>query len=212
MIDDGAVHVLDRTLPLQQFIPTTMSGSTVCSARYSVGGVLVVALLLCACSGPSRSQPAEPDDRAEEDRATSNGAAFVSQFETFDPSQYPVERIRSGRSVRHDVPRRLLRGRADEGAKQTLEGFRIQVFSARDQEVAQRFREQVREWWEQAQADAPQGVFREQPPIVIEYAQPYYRVRIGAFARQETAADALSFLKDKYPGAFVARSTVTVVR
>jgi hypothetical protein len=55
-------------------------------------------------------------------------------------------------------------------------------------------------------------LFREQPPIVIEYSQPYYRVRFGAFAEREEAEEALEFVQKKYSGAFVARSTVTVVQ
>jgi hypothetical protein len=61
-------------------------------------------------------------------------------------------------------------------------------------------------------ADAPQDIFRSQPPIVIEYSQPYYRVRIGAFADRQEASDALEFIREEYSGAFVARSTVTIVR
>ena len=105
-----------------------------------------------------------------------------------------------------------MRGRADEGVKQTVEGFRIQVFSAQDQEAAQDFRERVRRWWEEVQGGAPQELFQTQPPIVIEYSQPYYRVRLGAFADRDVATDALEFVRNEYSGAFVARSTVTVVR
>ena len=113
--------------------------------------------------------------------------------------------------VTHQVPRRLMEGRSDEGVKQTVEGFRVQVYSAQDQQAAQEFRERVRQWWTSVQADAP-DVLGDQPPIVIEYTQPYYRVRIGAFAEREQAADALEFVQNEYSGAFVAQSTVTVTR
>jgi len=59
--------------------------------------------------------------------------------------------------------------------------------------------------------DEAPDVFQDQPPIVIEYSQPYYRVRIGAFADRGEAEEALEFVTKKYDGAFVAQSTVTVV-
>jgi len=105
-----------------------------------------------------------------------------------------------------------MRGRANEGVTQTVEGFRVQVFSAQDQQAARDFREKVRQWWASAREAAPEDVFRDEPPIVIEYSQPYYRVRIGAFAEREEASEALEFVNDEFSGAFVARSTVTVVQ
>lgn len=177
--------------------------------------VLSLAVLFGACSGPTRSQPSAGTDGPSEptaaEQADEAARAAVGEFETFDPSQYSVQPASRAVEVSHDVPTRLLRGRADQGMKQTLEGFRVQVFSAQDQEAAQNFRERVRQWWEQAKSGAP-SVFRSSPPIVVEYSQPYYRVRIGAFADRDDAEDALAFVQDEYSGAFVARSTVTIIR
>jgi hypothetical protein len=103
-------------------------------------------------------------------------------------------------------------GRADEGARQTVDGYRIQVFSAQDQEAAENFRERVRQWWQAVEDNAPSDLFRDDVPIVIEYSQPYYRVRLGAFGQRNAAEKALEFVQDQYSGAFVARSTVTVVQ
>jgi hypothetical protein len=169
-------------------------------------------LLVGACSGPSQTSDqgpsAEPETTAPDQAAT----VSVADYETFEVATYPVRPPEQTVEVAHAVPKQLMKGRADEGVKQTVEGFRIQVFSAQDQEAAQDFRERVRQWWAAVEPDAPTDVFRSKPPIVIEYSQPYYRVRIGAFAEREVAADALEFVRKKYSGAFVARSTVTVVR
>jgi cell division septation protein DedD len=181
-----------------------------CLFVVSVIGVVVLA----ACSGPSRSGQGESAPGPDAEAAPAEEAAptvTVAQYETFDVSTYPVRPPEQTVEVRHQVPRRLMKGRADEGVKQTVEGFRVQVFSAQDQEAAQEFRERVRQWWKAIQADAP-PLFGKQPPIVIEYTQPYYRVRIGAFAEREQAADALEFVQKEYSGAFVAQSTVTVTR
>ena len=181
----------------------------------TVRALLVLSLVgvgvLAACSGPSQSgQRGSPDaDPAPAEEAVP--AVTVAQYETFDVSTYPVRPPEQTVEVAHQVPRRLMKGRADEGVKQTVEGFRVQVYSAQDQEAAQDFRERVRQWWSETRADAP-DVLGDQPPIVIEYTQPYYRVRIGAFAEREQAADALEFVQKEYSGAFVARSTVTVTR
>lgn len=176
--------------------------------------VLTGLLFVAACSGPSQTSAnqgfsAQPEPEAP-DRTTA--AVSVADYETFDVSTYPVRSPEQTVEVTHQVPGKLMKGRADEGVKQTVEGFRIQVFSAQDQEAAQEFRERVRQWWADRQGDAPTDAFRTQPPIVIEYSQPYYRVRIGAFAEREVAADALEFVRKEYAEAFVARSTVTVVR
>jgi hypothetical protein len=178
--------------------------------RRSLLSVFAV-LLLVACSGPQpREQgPSPAEKRAEEERAR---RATVAQYETFDVSAYPVRPPDQTVEVKHQVPRQLMQGRADEGARQTLEGYRIQVFSADDQGAAQEFRERVRQWWGEIQDEAPGELFRDKPPIVIEYSQPYYRVRFGAFADRDAAEKALDFVRKEYDGAFVAQSTVTIVQ
>jgi len=179
----------------------------------SAFGFCLIVLLLAACSGPQTSTDdgGGPSADADARTAAERARASVAQYETFDVSSYPVRAPDRTVEVTHQVPERLMKGRADAGVQQTLEGYRIQVFSAQDQEASQTFRERVRQWWEGAKADAP-DVFRGEPPIVIEYSQPYYRVRIGAFAEREDAETALEFVRNEYEGAFVAQSTVTVVQ
>jgi hypothetical protein len=180
--------------------------------RRSPLAILALALLLCACSGSSRtsgqSGPSpDPEPGPTEETAT------VADYETFDPSAYEARPPERTVEVVHEVPRRLMQGRASQGVQRTVEGFRVQVFSARDQQSAEEFREEVRQWWEDNGTDAP-GVFAEgeETPIVVQYSQPYYRVRIGAFAEREAAEEALEFVREEYPNAFISRGTVTVGR
>lgn len=174
--------------------------------------LLATALLLVGCSGSQAGTdeggPAPDEPRREE----GTQEATVAQYETFDASSYPVQPPEQTVEVSHQVPKRLMQSRADEGARQTVEGYRIQVFSSDDQNSAQDVRESVRQWWERASANAPDDLFQDQPPIVIKYSQPYYRVRIGAFAEREAAEKALEFVRKEYEGAFVAQGTVTVVQ
>jgi hypothetical protein len=181
--------------------------------RHLLSSALLGLITLTACSGPSQTStegPAPNPDAPPADDAPARAA--VAEFETFDVSAYPVRPPEQTVEVTHEVPRRLMRGRADEGVEQTVEGYRIQVYSAQDQEASQEFREKVRQWWASVQDEVPGDLFQSQPPIVIEYSQPYYRVRIGAFADREEATEALEFVRRQFSGAFVARSTVTVVR
>jgi len=173
-----------------------------------------IGLLIAACSGPPQvtdgSQTGGPSaggPDGPEARRTS-----LAEAETFDVTQYPTPPPSREVDVQHQVPDRLMRGQADKGVTQTVEGFRIQVYSAQDKQSADQFREQVRQWWSEAQEDVPEDVFGRSLPIVVEYGQPYYRVRIGAFATRDEASDALSFVQREFTDAFVARSTVTITR
>jgi hypothetical protein len=177
----------------------------------------VLAVGLVGCSGP----PAATSDadeggadgapaRTERDRAREG--RNLAAAETFDAGRYPLRAPERSEEVPHQVPARLMSSKADQGVTQTLEGFRIQVYSAQDKQASEEFREQVRRWWQEAKGDAPAGAFSDRVPIVIEYAQPYYRVRLGAFASRERAETALKYVQRKYPDAFMARSTVTVTR
>lgn len=171
--------------------------------------ILALAVVLCACSGSSETT-GQSGPSAESSPDPAEQTPRVAEYETFDPSAYEARPPERTVEVVHRVPERLLQGRADDGVRRTVEGFRIQVFSARDQQAAQDFREKVRQWWENAAEAVPTSVFGEDPPIVIEYSQPYYRVRIGAFADRDEAEEALSFVTETYESAFIARGTVTV--
>lgn len=171
--------------------------------------ILVLAVGLCACSGSSQTagQSGPSPEPSPEPEAPS-----VAQYETFDPSAYEARPSERAVEVVHQVPDRLMQGRATQGVRRTVEGFRVQVFSARDKQAAQAFRERVRRWWERNKDAAPTSVLGQKPPIVVTYTQPYYRVRIGAFAEREAAEEALEFVAQRYENAFIARGTVTVTK
>lgn len=170
--------------------------------------VLGLAVVLCACTGASQTSgqtgPSEPDPDPKE------GAPSIAEYETFDPSAYTVRPPERTVEVTHRVPSRLLQGQADKGVTRTVEGFRIQVFSARDKQAAQDFREKVRQWWKANRDNSSFSDLGKDPPIVVQYSQPYYRIRIGAFAERDEAEEALAVVHREYPNAFISRGTVTV--
>lgn len=89
----------------------------------------------------------------------------------------------------------------------------MQVYSATNKQSAEEFRANVQSWLASAMGEAPTGLFsRNEAPVVIQYSQPYYRVRVGAFTQRDQARDALEFVRTRYEDAFIARSTVTVTR
>ena len=142
-------------------------------------------------------------------------AVAVAEYETFDPSPYETEPPRSEVEVEHDVPERLLQGRADEGVTRTVEGYRIQIYSSQSRSAADDVLQAAQDWWTAKYEDndeAPIEVFGEELPADLEFGQPYYRVRIGSFVDRDEAEEALDVVQDEYDDAFIVRSTVTVTR
>ncbi len=168
---------------------------------------LALALLLAVagCGGSEKTARQGP-------AAGSAPAEEVAAYEDFDPSRYPTEPPARRIEVEHAVPARLLASRAAQGVAQTVEGFRVQVFSTQNRRAADEMVEDVRAWWQEAKQDAPGRLFGDEIDVVIAYRQPYYRVRVGAFATRDEAEDALAVVQKAFGDAFIARSTVTVVR
>jgi len=172
----------------------------------------VALLFLSACSGVQQTEGQPRSEQPVEE--SSEEPARLSAFETFDPAMYAVTPKERQVTIQHTVPARLMQGEASRGIRRTVEGFRIQIFSSQQKTVAERRLTEARNWWDQQrqQDDVQQDLFAEELPAVIEYRQPYYRVRIGSFAERERAEEALTVVKRQYPDAFIARSTVTITR
>lgn len=171
--------------------------------RFPVLALLIACLGLAACSapaGPSRpaelppAQPSHPD------------------YETFDPSGYDAPPRPRTEAIEHDVPDRLMEGRVDvpdesRETVRTVEGFRIQIYSGEDRNVAEGILTEARSWWE-SQRGAP-GIANDLQPDVA-YIQPYYRVRIGAFEFRGDAETTLTRVRQRYSDAFIVPDLVTI--
>lgn len=185
-----------------------MTVSTPCSLRPAL--VLVsAALVLSACSG---ARPASGPAASE-----APGASYPA-YETFNPAAYPAP-APAPVPTEHDVPARVMRGRVEvpgqtgalptEPQPRQVEGYRVQIFSTASRETADRMRSEALAWWETAQRQA--GAPREME-IAVAYLQPYYRVRMGAFADRAEAERALALVRQRYPEAFLVPDLVTVMR
>lgn len=175
--------------------------------------VPAVLLFVVGCTGPqeSTSQPAGGEDTGE--GRDSRTTMSIAPYETFDARQFEAQPPRlSTAAIIHTVPRQLMEARADQGVKQIVDGFQIQVYSSVERAAAEEMRQEVQTWWEEERDEEAATLFPEGMPINIEFGQPYYRVRIGAFAEREQALEALSFVRNTFADAFIARAQVTVTR
>ena len=132
-------------------------------------------------------------------------------YETFDPAGYDVRPPAVPAAVTHDVPPRLMEGRVEVPPRgpaapttRVVDGFRIQVFTSEDRSSAERVRAEA-EGWASGQAGAGARLRGE-----VAYLQPYYRVRLGAFASRNEAEEALAVVRTRYPEAFLVPDLVTI--
>lgn len=166
--------------------------------------LVVFSVLLSACAGPREAT--DPEDADE----LPVPAVQMSDYEDFDPSPYREAAVEAAVDVEHDVPNRLMEGRADEGVTAQVQGYRVQVYSSlnRDEAIAQE--EAAKSWWSSNQEEAPPGV--SALPVYRVYIQPYYRVRVGNFRSREAAERARNFLSQRFPEAFIVPDTVEITR
>jgi len=176
---------------------------------------LAAVLTLSACSGLGPGAPTPGPETPTETPATTYPA-----YETFDPAGYDAEPPAVPSTVIHDVPASVMAGRVvvpggnttpapSEPQAVQVEGFRVQIFSGSTRDAAERVREDAVQWWERAQSQpgAPRTM-----EAVVAYLQPYYRVRLGAFATRDDAEAALALVRREYPEAFLVPDTVTVMQ
>ena len=172
---------------------------------------LALGASLAACAA---TRPAEPGRGPS---APAPVPEAYPAYETFDATPYdaqppgPVE-------VVHDVPPVVMAGRVvvparagrpapTEPTTRQVDGYRVQIFSSNSRASAEEIRDRALAWWERAQSGqgAPQ-----QLEAVVTYLQPYYRVRLGAFATDADAEAALAFVRREYPEAFLVPDMVTI--
>ena len=167
---------------------------------------LFAAASLAACTGTGPVSP------------LNDGPEFPV-YETFDPTGYEASPVAVAVKAVHDVSERLMDGRVvlpqtqPEPPRVVLEprqvdGYRIQVFTSESRDTAERIRGEVSEWLSRNPSAA--GSMQYGLPLVA-YLQPYYRVRLGAFQRENEARQALELVRRQYPEAFIVPDLVTVM-
>ena len=176
--------------------------------------LLAVGVFVAGCSGLGPAGPDPGPDGPDAPEPT------YPAYETFDPAGYDAEPARAPSTVVHDVPASVMAGRVNvpggttapppsEPQATQVEGFRVQVFTSVSRDAAERVRGEAMDWWAGAQRQPGAPATLE---ASVAYAQPYYRVRLGAFADREEAEAALALVRRQYPEAFLVPDTVTVMR
>lgn len=172
---------------------------------------LLALLTLSACVSTTPPDVEAPDETP---------VSAYPAYETFDPSGYDAApEVRT--DVEHDVPARVMAGRVvvpgggaapapappSDGEPREVDGYRVQVFSSNSRDSAERVRTQATSWWQGARSRAGAPASLE---ARVVYLQPYYRVRLGAFATREEADAALQLVRNEFPEAFLVADRVTV--
>ena len=163
-------------------------------------------LTLAACSGGRGAASGDdPGEGTEE--------PDLSRYEDFNPAPYREDAPATREEIDHDVPERLLAGRADAGVEQTVQGYRVQILSSKNKDAAENAAVEAQQWWNSQSGEAPADLFAADGfSVYTIYRQPYYRVRVGNFTSRAEAERALEFLRQRYNDAFIARGEVTVTR
>lgn len=163
--------------------------------------LLALPLLLAACGG-TRPAPAPEPPPPE--------PPPYPVYETFDASGYDAEPPPiAPEPLRHDVPELLMEGRLAAESGTRVQGFRIQVASAALKPEADAVRDSVRAWWGEVRARAPRALAAN-PAVDVDFQRPYYRVRLGGFVEQADAVEAMSFVRRRFPDAFVVPAEIVV--
>ena len=138
----------------------------------------------------------------------------MSRYEDFDPSPYPDAPLDTLATIMHDVPAHLMEGRAAEGIRSEVPGFRVQIFSSIERNAAMEAQESVQVWWREQHDEGavPEETFPEGLPVYNVYSQPYYRVRVGDFLSREEAQVLHSVLARRFTDAFIVPDTIVITR
>ncbi len=95
----------------------------------------------------------------------------------------------------------------------TVQGFRIQILTTPEKAAADRQAGQAESWWSTLPPGERSPYLGQRALLVdVAWKQPYYRVRLGAFASRAEARQALATVKRRFPGAFLVPALVTLTR
>ena len=134
-----------------------------------------VALLIAITWGCASSERSTTVDV----RALPTPVVDISRYENFDPAPYPDAPLDTLATVTHDVPAQLMEGRAAEGLRSEVPGFRVQIFSSIERNAAMGAQENVQAWWRKQhdEGTVPEEIFPRG-----SLSTTYTASRITAFA------------------------------
>jgi hypothetical protein len=178
--------------------------------------LLLVTLIIILC-GVERAQGQWLFNRSDKnetgaEQGVPSQVRSIEAFESFNPRPYRLDTL-PGVSVVHDVPYRLMSGQADRGTVQVVSGYRIQLIQTTQRSEALTVEAAINNFLEREdRSDALWTSRGDRPGLYIQYAQPYYRVRLGDFISEGDARRGLSVLEAAFPSAIVVYDQVEIIR
>ena len=172
------------------------------------GAAALLAIFAGGCASPAKITAV---DAYAPPSAT---AIETARLEQFDPSPWPDAPLDTLTAVVHDVPARLMEGRAAEGLEAQVPGFRVQIFSSIERDETLEAQENVQTWWREQHEEGalPEDLFPEGLPVHSVYSQPYYRIRVGDFLSREEARTLHAVLARRFTDAFIVPDTILITR
>ena len=156
-------------------------------------GFIAILVVLGMIAGCSSSKDTKDDD-----------TFYLAAFEDFDAEKHPdVVPPPPPEITDHDIPDRVA-APGQNRVPRRIRGYRVQLFSSRDKQEADSEHRRAIDWWERNRYDEN----LEQPPIYVEYEQPYYKVRLGDYRSREAAASDAKKVSRTFRGAFVVPAIV----
>lgn len=177
--------------------------------------IFIIAFLIASC-GASEPYTQNPNTaNSEEENTTTTdglnndtGATQPPPSTNSNPNRaFALEDYRSSLSDRYssrqnDIPESFLKIEDKvEEEKDLFEGYRIQIFSGLDVDVADSAASQFRIW-------ADTTIAGYQPETYVFFKPPYYRVHVGDFHTQERANSYAQFVKRRFRDAWVVYDRV----
>lgn len=106
-------------------------------------------------------------------------------------------------SQKHDMPEHFLKAKTGDNTLNSdpSDGFRIQILSTREVEVADSVAGSFRVW-------SDTTIAGYEPEAHVSFRQPYYKVHIGDFQQREQANSFSKLLKAKFPDAWVVHDRI----
>lgn len=161
---------------------------------------MLLGISLAACTTTeqtARQEDEEPPQEFTEDVTGTERDALVAL----------LNRTRSRLSdvhltQQHDVPEAFLKTDTTENTYYNpFDGFRIQILSSRDVNIADSVSTQFRLW-----ADTTFAGYT--PTAYVFFKQPYYKVHVGDFQNREKANNWSRVIKRQYPEAWVVHDRI----
>lgn len=173
---------------------------TVPMFRYLTFAFILLMAGLAACT--TTEQAAERDDEPRRETAVEE-TEEISNEELISKLNETRSRLSDTYlTQQHDIPEAFLKkDTTDNSYSNPFDGFRIQVLSTRDINLADSVSTEFRLWADSTFANYV-------PNAYVFFRQPYYKVHIGDFQNRQRANTLSRIIKQKYPEAWVVHDRI----